>query len=71
MLRSATITALLLSPILLTPQWAFACAVCAGANEDNDAFLYSTLFMTALPLMIIFGGVYWLRSSYMAPPSHR
>jgi len=67
MLRYPAILALLASP-----QAAMACAVCApGSQESRDAFMYSTLFMTALPLMLIFGGVYWLRSAYMAPPSHQ
>jgi hypothetical protein len=54
--------------LLLSPTSAMACAVCAGAANESNAFLYSTLFMTALPLMMIFGGVFWLRSAYMAPP---
>jgi len=55
---------------LLAPGTALACAVCApGSEETRNAFMLSTFFLTALPLLIIFSGVYWLRRAYMAPPS--
>ncbi len=58
--------------LLMSPQWALACAVCgAGPEESRDAFMYSTIILTALPLMLLFGGLYWLRSAYMGPPGRR
>jgi len=56
--------------LMLSPGAAFACAVCApGSEESRNAFMFSTLFLTTLPLLILFSGVYWLRRAYMAPPS--
>lgn len=43
-----------------------ACAVC-GANGANQAnFLGSTLFLSLLPLVMIGGGLLWLRSRVRA-----
>lgn len=48
--------------VLQTPSIAQACAVCsAGRDEENaDAFLWSTLFMSAMPLAAIGTLVYVL-----------
>jgi hypothetical protein len=54
--------AALLSAISLLPGTAEACAVCGpGTEESRVAFIITTAFMTALPLALIGGVVYWLR----------
>ena len=47
---------------ILVPNWAMACSVCtAGRDEENQlAFLLSTLFMSLLPLVVIGTGVFVL-----------
>ena len=55
--------ALLTALFWLAPTAAQACAVCSYGREDETriAFIATTAFMTALPLLIIAGGVWWLR----------
>jgi hypothetical protein len=46
---------------LAFPDTAQACSVCLGAREENaSAFVWTTAFMGALPLLMIGGGIYWL-----------
>jgi hypothetical protein len=53
--------------LAFAPGSALACAVCApGSEETRNAFMFSTLFMTTLPLLLIFSGLFWLRRTYMA-----
>lgn len=50
--------------LALVPDVAHACPVCFDANEANrDAFVWTTVFMSALPLSIVGGIVLWLRQS--------
>jgi hypothetical protein len=52
--------------IVQSPRVATACAVCtAGRDEENQAaFLWSTLFMSLLPLMAIGTLVFVIRRRY-------
>lgn len=44
------------------PSGALACAVCgAGQDASNGPFLWSTLALSALPLLMLGGGALWLR----------
>jgi hypothetical protein len=46
------------------PSLAYACPVCFSAKDEAGrlAFLGTTLFLTALPLLLIGGVIYWLAS---------
>jgi hypothetical protein len=56
------VTAILAAAALLLPGAAEACAVCGpGTEESRVAFIITTAFMTALPLALVGGVVYWLR----------
>ena len=49
--------------VLLAPQAADACSVCfSGRDQARVAFIVTTGFMTALPLLLVGGFVFWLRS---------
>ena len=46
---------------LAFPDAARACSVCLGSRAENaSAFVWTTAFMGALPLLMIGGGIYWL-----------
>lgn len=45
---------------LLSPA-AFACAVCADDSvRNNQAYLKSTLFLSAMPLLFLAGAGWWI-----------
>jgi len=48
--------------VLATPALALACPVCFNAKDDaaRVAFLATTVFLTALPLLLIGGAISWL-----------
>ena len=47
---------------LLLPRAALACSVCfSGPDESRTAFLMTTVGMSALPLVLIGGVIWWLR----------
>jgi hypothetical protein len=48
--------------VLATPAVALACPVCFNAKDDaaRVAFLATTVFLTALPLLLIGGVISWL-----------
>ena len=47
--------------LLLAPQLADACAVCFSGSEDTrQAFTATTVFLTALPLVMVGSTVGWL-----------
>ena len=54
--------------LLLAPQVAEACAVCAPSDEEEvrTAFIVSTAFMTFFPLMVLGGVAWWIRRRYKA-----
>jgi hypothetical protein len=42
-------------------QQALACAVCfSGRDESRVAYLLTTLFMTALPILALAAGIVWV-----------
>ena len=41
---------------------ALACSVCFDSKEERRAaFMITTVFLTVLPLALVFGTIYWLR----------
>ncbi len=57
-----SLSGLLLLALLLVPQLGQACAVCFSSNDENRlAFTVTTVFLTALPLLMIGSFVLWLR----------
>jgi len=57
-----TLQLVLFAGLLLSPQWAHACAVCFSAKEGTrTAFLVTTVALSLLPLGAIGGVIYWLR----------
>jgi high-affinity Fe2+/Pb2+ permease len=48
--------------VLATPALALACPVCFSAKNEGAriAFLATTVFLTALPLLLIGGVITWL-----------
>ena len=54
--------------LVLAPELAAACAVCSAGRDDENrfAFLMMTLFMSATPLLLIGGLVYWIRGRFLA-----
>ena len=49
--------------LILAPRAGRACAVCASGSEDANrlAFIFTTAFLTFLPLLMVGGLVWWLR----------
>ena len=49
--------------ILVAPRLAEACAVCSAGREDQTrtAFIIGTAFLTALPMVLVGGMVWWIR----------
>jgi hypothetical protein len=58
-MRSVPVTAAALA-LLAGPGVAFACGVCGAADDNANTFLLSTIFLSLLPLAMIFGGAYAL-----------
>jgi hypothetical protein len=57
------IAVLAFAAVLLVPQSALACSVCFSAKEGTQmAFIVTTVFLSLLPLGLIGGLIYWLRS---------
>ncbi len=51
-----------LAALVLAPRIGQACAVCIGNSDENRlAFTVTTVFLTALPLVMIGSVVFWLR----------
>ncbi|HHO51287.1 MAG TPA: hypothetical protein ENK18_10540 [Deltaproteobacteria bacterium] len=58
----------IVAAVCLCPTPALACAVCFDATDENRrAFLDTTIFLTVLPLVLIFGGGYWIYRQTTAP----
>jgi hypothetical protein len=55
--------ALLVAAAQAAPRAAAACAVCSSGREDETrfAFLWTTAFLSALPLGMVAGIALWLR----------
>jgi hypothetical protein len=60
--------------LLLAAPEALACSVCFDPKESRRfAFLVTTLILTATPLSVVFGTIFWLRRAArrreVAPPA--
>jgi len=61
-MRRVSILALALVAIVALPDAAHACAVCFDASDENrQAFLVTTAFLSLLPLGMVTGTGIWLR----------
>jgi len=59
----AWIPVLLIAALVLFPDAAHACAVCFDAKDENrQAFLITTAFLSLLPLGLVGGAGMWLRT---------
>ncbi len=57
-----SLSGVLLLALLLAPQLGQACAVCLSSSDENRlAFSVTTVFLTALPLVMVGSFVFWLR----------
>lgn len=61
------------SALLLTTSPALACAVCGGASRNQQAFLDTMVFMSAMPLLMIggFAGLVWFISRKAAEAAEK
>jgi len=60
--RRLAVVALALTWLLLVPEVAHACPVCFDSSDENrQAFLVTTAFLTLLPLGMVGGAGLWLR----------
>jgi hypothetical protein len=71
-MRSTAFT-IVLALASLQAQPALACAVCfSGRDESRVAYLLTTLFMTALPILALGAGIYWVvKKANAADPEPR
>jgi hypothetical protein len=61
-MRRVSILALALLAVVALPDAAHACAVCFDASDENrQAFLVTTAFLSLLPLGMVGGAGLWLR----------
>ena len=61
-MRPAWIAVLALLLVAVLPEVALACPVCFDARDENrQAFLATTAFLTLLPLGMVAGAGLWLR----------
>jgi hypothetical protein len=59
MRKLAATTAFALATLAAQPS--FACAVCfSGRDESRVAYLLTTIFMTALPILALGAGIVWV-----------
>ncbi len=65
--RSAWLVLAAALGVVLLPAAAQACPVCFSGNgeENRAAFLITTAFLTALPLVMIGGVVWWFRRRFV------
>jgi hypothetical protein len=60
--RRLAVASLALGALLLLPEVAHACPVCFDSRDENrQAFLVTTAFLTLLPLGMVTGAGLWLR----------
>lgn len=58
---------LALAMTLFTPAVAHACPVCFDPNEENRwAFIFTTVLLSTLPLLMVGGVVLWIRDTVRA-----
>ena len=61
-MRRITTAALALLVLFVLPEAAHACPVCFDSSEENrQAFIATTAFLTLLPLGMVTGAGLWLR----------
>ena len=61
-MRRFSILGLTLTTFAALPEAAWACAVCFDASDENrQAFIATTAFLTLLPLGMVGGAGLWLR----------
>jgi len=54
---------LVLLAALLLPRIAPACAVCfSGRDESRSAYVFTTVLLSALPLLLVGGFFWWARA---------
>jgi hypothetical protein len=62
MRRIGILVVAVVAAVALVPATAHACAVCFSASEENrEAFLATTAFLSLLPLGMVTGAGLWLR----------
>jgi len=62
MKRIGILAMVVIAAAALLPETAHACAVCFSASEENrEAFLATTAFLSLLPLGMVTGAGLWLR----------
>ena len=62
MKRIGSVMVAVVAAVALVPETAHACAVCFSAVDENrDAFVLTTAFLTFLPLGMVSGVGLWLR----------
>ena len=62
MMHTRLVAAAMVAVFTFWPAVAQACAVCTDPNDEaRTAFIFTTALMTALPLLFVGGGVWWLR----------
>ena len=57
-----------IAALLLAPSIGQACAVCMGGAEEDvrTAFILTTAFLSACPLLMVGGLVWWVRRAFRA-----
>ncbi len=61
------IAASFVTALALPAQEALACSVCfSGRDETRIAYLLTTLFMTAPPLIAVGAGIWWVRKKALS-----
>jgi len=61
-MRRVSILLLALLAVAALPEAAHACAVCFDASDENrEAFLLTTAFLSVLPLGMVAGTGLWIR----------
>lgn len=62
MIRALTASLFVLALVALLPEAAHACPVCFDANDENrQAFIVTTAFLSLLPLGMVAGAGLWIR----------
>lgn len=61
-MRNATLGAIALLLLVLLPEAVAACPVCFDSSDENrQAFLVTTAFLSLLPLGMVAGAGLWIR----------
>jgi len=71
MKRIGILAVAMTAAVALLPETAHACAVCFSASEENrEAFLATTAFLSLLPLGMVTGAGLWLRHRVKERDAH-